>query len=42
MQMDPTTHRWLDINYLANKIVTEQLYGVKIMREDHASWHKAA
>lgn len=42
MQMEPTTHRWFDINYLANKIVTEQLYGVKTMREDHASWHKAA
>lgn len=42
MQMEPTTHRWLDINYLANKIVTEQLYGVKTMRDDHAGWFKAA
>jgi hypothetical protein len=32
MQMTPTTHRWLDINYLANKVVTEQLYGVKEMK----------
>lgn len=42
MQMEPTTHKWLDINYLANKIVTEQLYGTKVMREDHGSWFKAA
>ena len=42
MQMEPTTHRWLDINYLANKVVTEQLYGVKEMRDDHAVWFKAA
>lgn len=42
MQMEPTTHRWLDINYLSNKIVTEQLYGVKEMRDDHGVWHAAA
>jgi N4-gp56 family major capsid protein len=42
MQMKPTTHRWLDINYLANKVVTEQLYGVKEMRDDHGTWFKAA
>ncbi len=42
MQMTPTTHRWLDINYLANKVVTEQLYGVKEMRDDHGCWFKAA
>jgi hypothetical protein len=42
MQMTPTTHRWLDINYLANKVVTEQLYGVKEMRDDHGVWLKAA
>ncbi len=42
MQMEPTTHRWLDINYLANKVVTEQLYGVKEMRDDHGCWVKAA
>jgi len=42
MQMSPTTHRWLDINYLANKVVTEQLYGVKEMRDDHGVWFKAA
>ena len=42
MQMEPTTHTWLDINYLANKVVAEQLYGVKTMRDDHACWFKAA
>lgn len=42
MQMTPTTHRWFDINYLASKVVTEQLYGVKEMRDDHGVWFKAA
>ena len=42
MQMTPTTHRWLDINYLANKVVTEQLYGVKEMRDDHGVWMQGA
>ena len=42
MQMEPTTHRWLDINYLANKVVSEQLYGVKEMRDDHGAYFKAA
>lgn len=42
MQMEPTTHKWLDINYLADKVVSEQLYGVKIMRDDHACWFKSA
>ena len=42
MQMEPTTHKWLDINYLADKVVVEQLYGVKTMRDDHSVWHKAA
>ena len=42
MQMEPTTHKWLDINYLADKVVVEQLYGVKTMRDDHAVWAKAA
>lgn len=42
MQMTPTTHRWFDINYLASKVVTEQLYGVKEMRDDHGVWFQAA
>jgi hypothetical protein len=42
MQMEPTTHKWLDINYLADKVVVEQLYGVKTMRDDHAVWFQAA
>ncbi len=42
MQMEPTTHKWLDINFLADKVVVEQLYGVKTMRDDHAVWLKAA
>lgn len=42
MQMEPTTHKWFDINYLTDKVVVEQLYGVKLMRDDHAVWFKAA
>jgi hypothetical protein len=42
MQMSPTTHKWFDIDYLADKVVSEQLYGVKTMRDDHAVWFKAA
>jgi hypothetical protein len=42
MQVEPTTHRWFDINYLAQKVVVEQLYGVKEMRDDHGVWLKSA
>lgn len=42
MQMSPTTHKWMDINYLADKVVVEQLYGVKTMRDDHSVWFKGA
>lgn len=42
MQMNPTTHKWFDVNYLTDKVVSEQLYGVKIMRDDHAVWLKSA
>lgn len=42
LQMEPTTHKWFDINFLTDKVVVEQLYGVKTMRDDHAVWFKAA
>ncbi len=40
MQMEPTTHAMFDIDYLADKVAVEQLYGVKEMRDDHGVWMK--
>ncbi len=40
MQMKPTSHSAYDINYLTDKVVLEQLYGTKEMREDHGVWLK--
>ena len=42
MQIQPTTHTFFDIDYLAYKAVVEQLYGVKEMRDDHGVWMKGA
>lgn len=42
MQMRPTTHTFFDINYLTRKVVVEQLYGLKTMRDSHAVWLKGA
>lgn len=42
MQMTPTSHSQFDIDFLADKIVIEQLYGTKEMRDDHAVWMKGA
>ena len=41
MQMNPTSHTFFDVDYLAMKSVVEQLYGVKTVRDDHAVWMKA-
>lgn len=41
-QMTPTTHIDFDINYMADKVVVESLYGVKEMRDDHGVWIKGA
>ena len=38
MQMEPTSHTFFDVDYLARKCVVEQLYGVKEMRDDHGCW----
>lgn len=35
MQMNPTSHSVFDIDYLCQKIVVEQLYGSKEIRDDH-------
>lgn len=40
MQMEPRTHRHYDIDYLCDKVVMEQLYGTKEMRDDHGVWCK--
>lgn len=40
MQLNATTHMQFDINYLANKVVVEQIYGSKEMRDDHGVWAK--
>lgn len=42
IQMEPTTHAMFDVDYLANKVVVEQLYGVKEMRDDHGVWMQGA
>ncbi len=42
VQMEPTSHTFFDIDYLAFKAVTEQLSGVKEMRDDHGVWVKGA
>jgi hypothetical protein len=42
MQMKPTAHSAYDINYLTDKVVIEQLYGWKEMRDDHGVWIKGA
>lgn len=41
-QMRPTTHTMFDIDYLARKVVVEQLYGLGEMRDDHGVWIKGA
>jgi len=42
VQMKPTSHSQYDINYLVDKVVIEQLYGTKEMRDDHCVWLKGA
>ena len=40
MQMKPTSHSMYDIDYLVDKVVIEQLYGTKEVRDDHGAWMK--
>ena len=41
-QMSPKTFTMFDIDYLARKVATEQVYGSKEMRDDHGVWLKGA
>lgn len=36
VQMEPVTHNWFDVNYLADKHIVEEVFGSAIMRNDHA------
>jgi hypothetical protein len=38
LQMKVTSHEMFDINYLAQKVVLEQLHGSAEMRDDHGVW----
>jgi hypothetical protein len=35
IQMNPVTHNWFDVNYLADKFIVEEIFGSAIMRNDH-------
>lgn len=39
-QMEPKTEAQRDIDYLCDKVVASQLWGVKEMRDDHGVWLK--
>ena len=41
-QMAPKTFTMFDIDYLARKVATEQIYGTKVMRNNHSVWVKGA
>ena len=40
-QISPTTVSQFDIDYLATKVVSYELFGVKEMRDDHGVWVKS-
>ena len=42
MQMSPTMHTMYDIDFFADKVAIEQLYGEQVMRADHGVWIKGA
>ena len=42
MQMEPTPHSMYDIDYFADKVAIEQLYGTKEMRDTFGVWMKGA
>ena len=42
MQMTPDMHTMFDIDYFADKVAIEQLYGEQVMRSDHGVWIKGA
>ena len=40
MQQHPKTYNHFDIDYITDKVVMEQVYGVKEMRDNHGVWLK--
>ena len=42
MQMTPDMHTMYDIDFFADKVAIEQLYGEQVMRSDHGVWIKGA
>ena len=42
MQIAPKTYHQFDIDYIVDKVVVEQLYGTKEMRDDHGVFMKGA
>jgi N4-gp56 family major capsid protein len=42
MQIAPKTYHQFDIDYIVDKVVIEQLYGVREMRDDHGVFMKGA
>ena len=42
VQMKPSTHTFFDVDQLARKVVSEQLFGSAEMRDDHGVWLKSA
>ena len=42
MQKNPTMHSMFDIDYFADKVAIEQLYGTQEMRDDHGVFIKGA
>ena len=42
MQMNPTPHHHFDIDYIADKVVIEQVHGSAEQRDDHGVWLKGA
>lgn len=42
MQMKPTPHHMFDIDYLVDKVVLEQLYGTREMRDNHGVFVRGA
>ena len=42
MQMTPDMHTMFDIDYFADKVAIEKLYGEQVMRSDHGVWIKGA
>jgi hypothetical protein len=41
-QQAPKTFTMFDIDYFARKVASEQIYGTKEMRDNHAVWCKGA